>query len=62
MGFRNPVRYWAAEELQALLTDIGFGVHRHAMVDYLPYPHVIYICRRNEAVAEAARESVKHAP
>jgi 2-polyprenyl-3-methyl-5-hydroxy-6-metoxy-1,4-benzoquinol methylase len=46
MDPRSPVRYWAADELQALLADVGFGVHRHLMVDYLPYPHVLYICER----------------
>ena len=42
----TPVRYWGAEELQALLEDVGFDVHRHLMVDVLPYPHVLYIARR----------------
>ena len=42
----TPVHYWEAGELTALLSDIGFGVRRHLMVDILPYPHVLYICRR----------------
>ena len=42
----TPVRYWGIEELQALLEDVGFDVHRHLMVDVLPYPHVLYIARR----------------
>jgi O-methyltransferase involved in polyketide biosynthesis len=46
MDPRAPVRYWGAEELQALLQDVGFEVHRHLMVDLLPYPHVLYIGRR----------------
>ena len=46
MDPRTPVRYWGAEELQALLEDVGFEVHRHLMVDVLPYPHVLYIGRR----------------
>jgi hypothetical protein len=25
---------------------VGFDVHRHLMVDVLPYPHVLYIARR----------------
>ena len=41
-----PVRYWGAEELQGLLESVGFDVHRHLMVDVLPYPHVLYIARR----------------
>ena len=42
----TPVRYWGTEELQALLESVGFDVHRHLMVDVLPYPHVLYIARR----------------
>jgi cyclopropane fatty-acyl-phospholipid synthase-like methyltransferase len=40
------IHYWPAEALQALLEDVGFRVHRHLMVDVLPYPHVLYVCRR----------------
>ena len=39
-----PVRYWSAEELTALLEATGFRVHRHLMVDWLPYPHILYVC------------------
>jgi 2-polyprenyl-3-methyl-5-hydroxy-6-metoxy-1,4-benzoquinol methylase len=46
MDPRTPVRYWAADELQALLVELGFRVYRHMLVDYLPYPHVLYICER----------------
>ena len=42
----TPVRYWEAEELQQLLEEVGFTVHRHLMVDILPYPHILYICER----------------
>ena len=42
----SPVRYWGGEELQALAENVGFRVYRHLMVDFLPYPHVIYICER----------------
>jgi 2-polyprenyl-3-methyl-5-hydroxy-6-metoxy-1,4-benzoquinol methylase len=42
----TPVHYWEPGELTALLSDIGFGVRRHLMVDILPYPHILYICRR----------------
>ena len=40
----TPVHYWPSDELRALLTKCGFRVYRHAMVDYLPYPHVMYAC------------------
>ena len=46
MDPRTPVHYWSPEELGALLEDVGFEVHRHLMVDILPYPHVLYIGRR----------------
>ena len=39
-----PVHYWSAERLAAALGEAGFGVHRHLMVDWLPYPHVLYVC------------------
>ncbi len=41
-----PVRYWSAEELQGVLEAAGFTVRRHAMLDFLPYPHVLYIGTR----------------
>jgi 2-polyprenyl-3-methyl-5-hydroxy-6-metoxy-1,4-benzoquinol methylase len=42
----SPPHYWAAETLQVALEDAGFRVFRHSMVDFLPYPHVLYICRK----------------
>ncbi len=41
------IHYWPAAELQALLQRIGFRVYRHLMVDFLPYPHVLYVCYRD---------------
>ena len=41
-----PVRYWAGDELAALLESAGFRVYRHLMVDVLPYPHILYTCER----------------
>lgn len=41
------IHYWPAGELQALLERIGFRVYRHLMVDFLPYPHVLYVCYRD---------------
>ena len=46
MDPRTPVHYWPAEELSDLLEDVGFRVHRHRMVDFIPYPHVLYIAER----------------
>jgi len=39
----SPVRYWSADEFQGLLQQTGFRVHRHSMVDALPYPHILYV-------------------
>lgn len=46
MDPRTPVHYWAADELTELLEAVGFRVHRHLMVDFLPYPHILYIAER----------------
>ena len=46
MAPRTPVRYWSAEELSQALREAGFSVRRHAMVDFLPYPHVLYVATR----------------
>lgn len=46
MDYRAPVHYWEPQALQQLLRQVGFEVHYHEMVDYLPYPHVIYICEK----------------
>jgi SAM-dependent methyltransferase len=42
----HPPHYWAADQLQGALEEAGFRVARHAMVDILPYPHVLYVCRK----------------
>ena len=44
----SPPHYWPAETLHAALEEAGFQVFRHAMVDFLPYPHVLYVCRAPE--------------
>ena len=36
MDPRTPVHYWPADALQELLERVGFQVHRHLMVDFLP--------------------------
>jgi 2-polyprenyl-3-methyl-5-hydroxy-6-metoxy-1,4-benzoquinol methylase len=47
MDYKAPVRYWAPEEIQPLIEAAGFVVHRHRMIDYLPYPHILYVSTRN---------------
>ena len=44
MAPMTPVHYWSAEALTRALEEAGFDVHRHLMVDLLPYPHVLYVC------------------
>ncbi|MGH7306877.1 MAG: class I SAM-dependent methyltransferase [Candidatus Rokuibacteriota bacterium] len=46
MAPATPVRYWSGDELGAALRAAGFEVRRHAMLDFLPYPHVIHIATR----------------
>lgn len=45
MSPSSPPRYWSNQELSSELERLGFDVKRHAMVDILPYPHVLYIAR-----------------
>ncbi|MEP7307126.1 MAG: class I SAM-dependent methyltransferase [Acidobacteriota bacterium] len=49
MDYKAPVRYWAPEEIQPLLEAAGFEVHRHRMIDYLPYPHILYVGTRRSS-------------
>jgi 2-polyprenyl-6-hydroxyphenyl methylase/3-demethylubiquinone-9 3-methyltransferase len=46
MDPKTPVHYWSSDALVSLLNQSGFRVYRHAMVDFLPYPHVLYTCER----------------
>ena len=41
----EPIHYWPPEQLMELLGKLGFDVKRHQMKDFLPYPHVLYLCR-----------------
>lgn len=43
MDVKAPVRYWAPSEIHPLLEALGFEVFQHRMIDYLPYPHILYI-------------------
>jgi 2-polyprenyl-3-methyl-5-hydroxy-6-metoxy-1,4-benzoquinol methylase len=44
----DPIRYWPPAELSALLEQLGFEVRRHRMTDILPYPHILYVCRKRQ--------------
>ena len=43
MDPRAEVSYWHAAEFSALLRERGFRTYSHAMLDFLPYPHVLYV-------------------
>lgn len=42
-GWRDPIRYWPRAELKALLAERGFRTYHHTILDYLPYPHILYV-------------------
>jgi len=49
MDRKTKVNYWDQLELKTLLTDVGFRVYSHSMLDVLPYPHIIYICEKKDS-------------
>jgi 2-polyprenyl-3-methyl-5-hydroxy-6-metoxy-1,4-benzoquinol methylase len=58
MDYKAPVNYWYPDRLQRLLEGLGFEVHRHQMIDYLPYPHILYVNRKIGGLAKADSSSV----
>jgi 2-polyprenyl-3-methyl-5-hydroxy-6-metoxy-1,4-benzoquinol methylase len=48
MSPSSPVCYWDRPRLAATLAAAGFRVYSHSMVDFLPYPHVLFVCRKEE--------------
>ncbi|MBC8505236.1 MAG: class I SAM-dependent methyltransferase [Chloroflexi bacterium] len=46
MDFRGPLHYYTKEEMLTLVETHGFDVKTHRLIDILPYPHVMYICRK----------------
>ncbi|MFH1874261.1 MAG: class I SAM-dependent methyltransferase [Pseudomonadota bacterium] len=40
------IHYWKRSEIMQLLQDLGFKVYYHYMIDFLPYPHIMYICEK----------------
>lgn len=43
---RGYIKYWEIGEMRAILSRLGFEVHHHEMVDWLPYSHVLFIARK----------------
>ncbi|MEQ1574516.1 MAG: class I SAM-dependent methyltransferase [Vicinamibacterales bacterium] len=50
MDWRAPVDYWNTIDVKSLLTSLGLSVVKHSMVDYLPYPHVIYVATKRPSL------------
>jgi len=48
MDLKGRVHYWDQYDLMKLFHQTGFQTHYHSMVDILPYPHILYICRKNK--------------
>jgi SAM-dependent methyltransferase len=46
MDWRAPVAYWQMLDVIALLSSLNLSAVRHSMVDYMPYPHVLYIATK----------------
>ena len=43
--FSQSIHHWPLEELMELLGKLCFDVKRQQMKDFLPYPHILYLCR-----------------
>ena len=46
LSWSSPRTQWKRASLWTLTLVVGFRVYRHLMVDFLPYPHVLYACER----------------
>jgi SAM-dependent methyltransferase len=46
VGWTEPIHYWPRADLRRMLRTAGFEVRSHSMKDILPYPHIIYACRK----------------
>jgi len=47
MNPKAPPQYISNTTLRKQLEKIGFDVKIHELRDILPYPHVLYVCRKN---------------
>ena len=54
MDWSARVDYWHQTDMVEMLASEGLEVFRHSMVDYLPYPHVIYIATKPLAVSRSS--------
>jgi SAM-dependent methyltransferase len=59
MAPRDEVYYWPETQMKTMLRQIGWEVTSHAMVDFLPYPHRIYICHKTKVKTSEIRSIIK---
>jgi len=52
MDPRTPVCYYHHYRMADMIAAEGFDVKLHHMVDLLPYPHVLFICRKANPAGE----------
>ena len=46
MDLKTPVHYFSREQMSSMLRSVGFDVKYHELRDILPYPHILYVCRK----------------
>jgi 2-polyprenyl-3-methyl-5-hydroxy-6-metoxy-1,4-benzoquinol methylase len=49
MSPNSPVCYYSRVQMTTLLSQAGFDVKSHQMLDILPYPHILYVCRKSDS-------------
>ena len=42
----GPLNYFGRDEMLEMIGGEGFDVKHHHLLDVLPYPHVMYVCRK----------------
>jgi 2-polyprenyl-3-methyl-5-hydroxy-6-metoxy-1,4-benzoquinol methylase len=62
MDAQAEVNYWPKRDLEARLRRSGFIVHSHAMIDLLPYPHQLYVCRKPAYLSGGASSTLPAEP
>ena len=48
MDYKTPLNYYHSAEMIAMLDTAGFEAKQHSMTDILPYPHMLYVCRKKK--------------
>ena len=50
MSPQHPPHYVEPDSMRRLLEETGFDVKIHPVHDVLPYPHILYVCRKGTVV------------